>query len=406
MEEKDLSGKQKIEFAQARMPVLARAVEDSLSHHSLGGKKVAMTIHLEAKTAVLASYLKTLGADVYVAGSNTETTQDDVAQALAEQGVNVFAKHGCTQQEQEKFLRNLVVHEPDFIIDDGGDLVALLDNYPEFRAKVLGGCEETTTGVTRLKAREKEGSLHFPMIAVNDSPMKKLFDNCFGTGQSTMDGILRTTNMKVCGKNFVVAGYGHCGKGIAMRARGLGANVIVTEVNPVKAYQAMQEGYRVMPMMQACLIGDFFVTATGDINVIDNRHFGSLKDGAILCNAGHFDVEVHMDQLRRYASSHREVRKNIEEFVLPSKKKIFVLAQGKLVNLAAADGHPIEIMDLSFSLQFLSVLYLATSYGKMEKKLYPVPPQVDRYVAKAALSADGVKIDTLTSEQEKYLQSM
>lgn len=406
MEKNALSGEQKIDFAQAGMPVLGRAVEDNLSGHSLSGKRIAITIHLEAKTAVLASYLKTLGADVFIAGSNTETTQDDVAQALAEKGVKVFAKHGCTQQEQENFLRSLIINEPNFIIDDGGDLVALLDEYPEIRAKVLGGCEETTTGVTRLKAREKEGRLYFPMIAVNHSPMKRLFDNCFGTGQSTMDGILRTTNMKVCGKNFVVAGYGHCGKGIAMRARGLGANVIVTEVNPVKAYQAMQEGYRVMPMMQACLIGDFFVTATGDINVIDNRHFGSLKDGAILCNAGHFDVEVHMDQLRRYASSHREVRKNIEEFVLPSKKKIFVLAQGKLVNLAAADGHPIEIMDLSFALQLLSVLHLATNYGRMEKKLYSVPPTIDEYVAQAALAADGVKIDTLTPEQKKYLQSM
>lgn len=406
MEKNALSGKQKIEFAQAGMPVLSRAAEDSLSSRSLNGKKIAMTIHLEAKTAVLASYLKTLGAEVFIAGSNTETTQDDVAQALAEKGVKVFAKHGCTQQEQENFLKSLIINEPNFIIDDGGDLVALLDSYPEIRAKILGGCEETTTGVTRLKAREKEGRLHFPMIAVNDSPMKKLFDNCFGTGQSTMDGILRTTNKKVCGKNFVVAGYGHCGKGIAMRARGLGANVIVTEVDPVKAYQAMQEGYRVMPMMQACLIGDFFVTATGDINVIDNRHFGALKDGAILCNAGHFDVEVQMDQLRRYASNYREVRKNIEEFVLPSKKKILVLAQGKLVNLAAADGHPIEIMDLSFSLQLLSVLYLSANYGKMEKKLYSVPPKIDKYVAQAALAADGVKIDTLTPEQEKYLKSM
>ncbi|MCX7779709.1 MAG: adenosylhomocysteinase [Negativicutes bacterium] len=397
-------GMEKINWVKEFMPVLNVLSTEFIASRPLAGKKVAVTMHLEAKTAYLALLLQQAGADVAVTGSNPLSTQDDVAAALASQGVKVFAWYDCTAAEYDNFLHKALDTRPDIIVDDGGDLVALLHGErSDLAANILGGSEETTTGVIRLRALEAEGRLKFPMVAVNDTYCKYLFDNRYGTGQSTWDGIMRSTNLTVAGKTVVVAGYGWCGKGVAMRAKGLGANVIITEIDPVKAIEAVFDGFKVLPMQEAARVGDFFVTLTGCIDVIRAEHIKEMKHGAILANAGHFDVEINKADLNSLAVARRRVRRNVEEFCLADGRKIYLLAEGRLVNLAAGDGHPTEIMDLSFALQALSVIHIANNYQNMPAKVYEVPPEVDSRVAALKLKAMGIDIDQLSPEQAAYL---
>lgn len=399
-------GRLKIDWVREHMPVLAEILRVYGDEQPFKGLKAAVSIHLEAKSAYLSEMLHKLGAEVYATGSNPLSTQDDVAAALSQSGVTVFAKYGCNMEEYEEYLLSALSVKPDIIIDDGGDLVNILhESHPEYAVNLIGGCEETTTGIIRLRAREREGKLNFPMMNVNDGDCKHLFDNRYGTGQSVWDGINRTTNLIVAGKRVVVAGYGFCGKGVAMRARALGAEVIVTEIDPIKAIEAVMDGYTVMPMAEAAPLGDFFVTVTGCKDVIGRDVFPLLKDGALLSNAGHFDVEVNAKELKDYAVSVRRVRKNIEECTLPNGKRVCLLAEGRLVNLAAGDGHPAEIMDMSFALQILCAKFLADNKGKLENKLYSVPAEVDRFVASVKLRAMGTSIDTLSPEQAEYLGS-
>ncbi len=375
------------------------------------GLTVGLSIHLEAKTAYLCRVLQAGGANMIVTGSNPLSTQDDVAAALAHgngesASMHVYALHGCTAAEYEQCIDRVLAHRPDILIDDGGDLVSgVMERFPELKDHILGGCEETTTGVIRLKAMKKAGVLPFPMMDVNDADCKHLFDNRYGTGQSVFDGIDRTTNLIVAGKTCVVAGYGWCGKGVAMRAKGLGAHVIVTEVDPVKAIEAIMDGFAVMPMAEAARIGDLFVTVTGDRDVITAEHFAHMKNGAILCNAGHFDVEVDVKWLRENALERRDMKPNIEGFRLDEDRWVYVLAEGRLVNLASGDGHPAEIMDMSFAIQALSARHIAREHGKLEKKLYAVPREIDEQVARKKLGAMGVGLDELTPLQAEYLQS-
>ncbi len=400
-------GHKKISWVRDNMPLLRNLEEDFSRTKPFDGLRVALSIHLEAKTAYLCKVLKAGGAEVYTTGSNPLSTQDDVVAALAEDGINIFAKYGVSEEEYNEHLRRVISIAPHIIIDDGGDLVNLIHNeYPELLSGVIGGCEETTTGIIRLNSMEKAGALKFPMIAVNDAMCKHLFDNRYGTGQSVWDGINRTTNLIVAGKNVVVAGYGWCGKGVAMRAKGLGAEVIVTEIDPVKALEAYMDGFKVMPMIEAAKTGDFFVTVTGCCEVITEKHFYEMKDGAVLCNAGHFNVEVDVDCLERIAISKTERRKNIDGYLLSNGRTLNVLAQGRLVNLAAGDGHPAEIMDMSFAIQALSARYLAENRDmKLSAKVYPVPEEIDSHVASLKLSFSGLSIDTLTETQEKYIGS-
>lgn len=397
-------GHEKINWVKEFMPVL-NVLNDELSQTKpLSGKNIVVTMHLEAKTAYLALVLKNAGANVAVTGSNPLSTQDDVAAALAEQGVKVFAWYNTTEEEYETFLHKALDTKPDIIVDDGGDLVSLLHGErSELLPNILGGSEETTTGVIRLRGLAAEGNLKFPMIAVNDAYCKYLFDNRYGTGQSTWDGIMRTTNLTVAGKVVVVAGYGWCGKGVAMRAKGLGANVIITEVDPIKAIEAVFDGFRVMAMEDAAKEGDIFVTLTGCKHVICREHMAVMKTGAVLANAGHFDLEINKDDLNDMAVSTRTVRKNIEEFVMADGRKIYLLAEGRLVNLAAGDGHPTEIMDLSFAMQALAVLHILEHHKEMENQVFNFPEEVSTKVALLKLSAMGLKIDSLTPEQKKYL---
>ncbi len=397
-------GHDKINWVKEFMPVLNILNEDLSKTKPLAGKNVVITMHLEAKTAYLALVLKNAGANVCITGSNPLSTQDDVAAALAEQGVTVYAWYNTTEEEYEQFLHHALDTKPDIIIDDGGDLVALLHGKrSELAAGILGGSEETTTGVLRLHSLADAGKLKFPMIAVNDANCKYLFDNRYGTGQSTWDGIMRTTNLTITGKTVVVAGYGWCGKGVAMRAKGLGANVIITEIDPVKAIEAVFDGFQVMPMKQAAALGDIFVTLTGCKDVIIGEHFANMKSGALLANAGHFDVEINKEDLARHAVSIRKVRKNIEEFTMQDGRKIYLLAEGRLVNLAAGDGHPTEIMDLSFAMQALSVLYILENHTKMENTVHKLPHELDLKVAALKLQAMNIAIDQLTAEQYNYL---
>ena len=346
-----------------------------------------------------------------VTGSNPLSTQDDVAAALVHGNgesapMHVYALHGCTAEEYRQCIDRVLAHKPDILIDDGGDLVSgVMERFPALKDHILGGCEETTTGVIRLKAMEKAGVLPFPMMDVNNADCKHLFDNRYGTGQSVFDGIDRTTNLIVAGKTCVVAGYGWCGKGVAMRAKGLGAHVIVTEVDPVKAIEAIMDGFAVMPMAEAAGVGDLFVTVTGDRDVITAEHFAYMKNGAILCNAGHFDVEVDVKWLRENALERRDMKPNIEGFRLDEDRWVYVLAEGRLVNLASGDGHPAEIMDMSFAIQALSARHIAREHGKLEKKLYAVPREIDEQVARKKLRAMGVGLDELTPLQAEYLQS-
>jgi adenosylhomocysteinase len=397
-------GHDKINWVKEFMPVLNVLNQELSATQPLRGKNLVITMHLEAKTAYLALVLKNAGANVTVTGSNPLSTQDDVAAALAEQGVTVFAWYNTTTEEYEQFLHKALDTKPDIIVDDGGDLVSLLHGErSELAGNILGGSEETTTGVIRLRALAADGRLKFPMMAVNDAYCKYLFDNRYGTGQSTWDGIMRTTNLTVTGKTVVVAGYGWCGKGVSMRAKGLGANVIITEIDPIKAIEAVFDGFRVMPMEEAARYGDIFVTLTGCKDIIRREHIAVLKSGAILSNAGHFDVEINKNDLVEMAVSQRTVRKNIEEFVLSDGRKIYLLAEGRLVNLAAGDGHPTEIMDLSFAMQALSILHILQHHQNMSNQVYNAPDDLNTRVASLKLQALGVGIDKLTAEQERYL---
>ena len=398
------SGHDKIAWVKNFMPVLKKIDEEYSVSKPFAGHRVVLTIHVEAKTAYLAEVLKRAGAEVTVTGCNPLSTQDDVAAALSENGVNVFAKHACTEEEYDLYINKALDTKPEIIVDDGGDLVSMIHNSRrELVPGILGGSEETTTGVHRLHALAAKGELDFPMIAANDAYCKYLFDNRYGTGQSTWDGIMRTTNLIVAGKNVVIAGYGWCGKGGAMRAKGMGANVIVTEVDPIKAIEAAFDGFRVMPMDEAAKIGDVFLTLTGDKDILRTRHFASMKNGAILANSGHFDVEINIPELEAMSVSRRRVKPNIEEFLQKDGRKIYLLAEGRLVNLAAGDGHPAEIMDLSFAVQFFSALHLLNHHKEMEKKVYLMPDEINEKIARIKLDAMGIKIDTLTAEQKAYL---
>lgn len=398
-------GQQKINWVYDSMGVLNELERSLKAAQPLKGKTVAMSIHMEAKTARLALLFKALGATVYATGCNTLSTQDDVAAALSDNGVEVFAIHGASDQEYKEHLKKVLEPHPDLLIDDGGDL---FETYCYLRSNekwpLLGGCEETTTGITRLKQYEKHGPLPFPMINVNDADCKHLYDNVYGTGQSTIDAIMHTTNNVIASKTVVVAGYGFCGRGIAKRMRGMGARVIVTEINPVRAIEAKLEGYEVMTMHDAAPIGDFFITATGCKDVITNDHFLLMKDHAILCNSGHFDVEINLKDLARLSSDIYTRRENITGYkIVSSGRTLNILAEGKLVNLAAGNGHPAEIMDTSFAIQTLSLLYLAEHSGELSPKLHSVPKSIDDTVAGLKLRTMGVTIDKPTLAQREYL---
>ena len=390
------------------MPLLNGLEEEFSETLPFKGLKVALSVHLEAKTAYLCEVLAAGGAEMYVTGSNPLSTQDDVAAALVEAGLNVYAWYDATPEEYEAHIRRVLEVGPNIIIDDGGDLVNLMHTeYSHLIPEVIGGCEETTTGILRLITLNKAGALKFPMMLVNNADCKHLFDNRYGTGQSVWDGINRTTNLIVAGKNVVVAGYGWCGKGVAMRAKGLGAEVIVTEVDPIKAMEAVMDGFKVMKMSQAAREGDIFVTVTGCDDVIVKEHFEVMKDGAICCNAGHFDCEVNVAQLRDMAAEVKPARKNITGYTLADGRRIYVIAEGRLVNLAAGDGHPAEIMDMSFAIQALSARYLVENRDKVSREpghmVNDVPLEIDREVAARKLSYWGCEIDTLTPQQHKYL---
>ena len=394
----------KIKWVERNMPVLRGIGEDFRRTKPFAGLRVALSVHLEAKTAYLCRVMEMGGAEMYVTGSNPLSTQDDVAAALAAGGMQVFARYGCDMEEYESCLCSVLEAAPNIIIDDGGDLVHLMHTkYTNLIPKVIGGCEETTTGIHRLKAMDRAGELRFPMVMVNEADCKHMFDNRYGTGQSVWDGIMRTTNLIVAGKYVVVSGYGWCGKGVSLRAKGLGAKVIVTETDPVRALEAVMDGYEVMPMREAAKIGDMFVTVTGCSGIITTEHFETMKDGAILTNAGHFDVEVDMAGLEKLAVEKYDARHNIQGYVLPNGKTLFTIAEGRLVNLAAGDGHPAEIMDMSFAIQALSAEYLAANRGSLKPGVIPVPRELDEAVARRKLSSMGVEIDSLSREQADYL---
>ena len=400
------SGKQKIEWVRKNMPLLRELEEEFSKTKPFKGERVTVSVHLEAKTAYLAKLFAIGGAEVSVTGSNPLSTQDDIAAGLVEDGLDVFAWYNSTKEEYFEHLNKALDCKPTIIIDDGGDLVHLLHtSRKELQAYVKGGCEETTTGVIRLKAMEREGVLKFPMVAVNNAYCKYLFDNRYGTGQSVWDGINRTTNLIVAGKNVVVAGYGWCGKGIAMRAKGFGATVIVCEIDPIKAAEAIMDGFKVMKMEEAARQGDIFVTVTGCDRVIFGEHFQVMKNGAILCNAGHFDVEICIPELESLAVEKTEQRKNIMGYKMQDGRWINILGEGRLVNLAAGDGHPAEIMDMSFALQALSAQFLLNNYKEIGIKVVDVPQEIDKNVANMKLKAWGVEIDSLTQKQKAYLES-
>ena len=400
------SGHKKIQWVKDNMPILRGLEEEYKNTKPFAGTKVSLSVHLEAKTAYLCMVLAAGGADMSVTGSNVLSTQDDVAAALADSGIKVYAYHGATDEEYERHIEMCLSHKPNIVIDDGGDLVSFLhEKRPDLMEEVFGGCKETTTGVIRLKAMEKDGVLKFPMVAVNDADCKHLFDNRYGTGQSTWDSIMRNTNLIVAAKTVVVVGYGWCSRGIAMRANSLGAQVIVTEINPIKAIEARMDGFSVMPMAEAAKLGDIFVTATGCCKTITTEHMMSMKEGAILCNAGHFNCEVDMEALEKFASDKKERRNNILGYKLPNGKWINVIGEGRLVNIAAADGHPAEIMDLSFAVQAMSAQYIKENYKKLENKVIDVSADIDDVIARRKLDAWGIKIDSLTEEQEVYLNS-
>ena len=398
-------GHLQIEWAAKHMPVLNQIKSRFSKEKPLKGLTLGACLHVTKETAVLAEALAAGGAKVVLCGSNPLSTQDDVAAALADEGIHVFAWRGQNTQEYYQCIDKVLDYKPAITLDDGADLVGTLHSKRKEQLKtVKGGTEETTTGVVRLRAMEKDGSLKYAIIAVNDAYTKSLFDNRYGTGQSTIDGVLRATNTLLAGKNFVVGGYGWCSRGIAMRAQGLGANVIVTEVKPVRALEAAMNGLRVMPIAEAAAVGDIFVTATGDINVIRKEHMQKMKDGAIIANSGHFNVEISLKDLEALSTSKRTMRPNLEEFTLKDGRHLYLLAEGRLVNLAAAEGHPSEVMDMSFANQALCAEHIAKS-EKMTPKVYAVPCDIDDNVAELKLKSMGVTIDKLTPEQQKYLST-
>ena len=400
------SGHEKIAWVRSHMPLLYGLEEEFKKTRPFEGVKISLSVHLEAKTAYLCLVLQAGGAQMYVTGSNVLSTQDDVAAALVDDGLSVFAYHGATEEEYNHHIERTLSQKPNIIIDDGGDLVGMLHTKrPDLAEEVWGGCEETTTGVIRLKAMDEEGVLKFPMVAVNDAKCKHLFDNRYGTGQSVWDSIMRNTNLIIAAKTVVVVGYGWCGRGIAMRADALGAQVIVTEVDPVKAIEARMDGYSVMPMKQAAEKGDIFVSATGCCKTITVEDMLRMKDQAILTNAGHFNCEVDMEDLEKNALEKKEVRHNIMGYKLSNGRWVHVLGEGRLVNIAAADGHPAEIMDMSFAVQALSALYIKEHHGELQNHVIHVTDQIDDAVARRKLAAWGTEIDTLTDEQVKYLHS-
>lgn len=397
------AGHAKIDWVKDYMPTLSAIEKDFIKNKPFAGMKIAMSIHLEAKTAYLATVLKNGGADVYATGCNPLSTQDDVAAALSEYGVHVYAIHGDDEENYTARLRKALSCKPDLIIDDGGDFISLLHGDDIALGENLkGGCEETTTGIHRLRQRERAGTLLYPMFDVNDADCKHLFDNRYGTGQSTLDAVMHTTNLIVAGKTAVVAGYGWCGKGIAMRLKGMGARVIVTEIDPVKALEAAMDGFSVMKMDEAAPLGDLFITATGCSDVIVKKHFEVMKDGVLLANSGHFDVEINKKDLLALSVSHSERKPSIEGFTMADGRKINLLAEGRLVNLAAGNGHPAEIMDMSFAIQAKGLEYLAT-HEKMKPALYAIPAETDKEVATLKLSAMALGLDVLTEEQKEYL---
>jgi len=393
-------GRRMLDWAEMHMPVLMNVRKKYSDTNPLAGKKIGMVLHVTKETGVLARTLKALGGEIRVAASNPLSTQDDVAHALIEDGIQVKARRGESQEEYFSNIRWVADFHPDIVVDDGADLHSII--HKEYKSlRVLGGTEETTTGVNRLRAMEREGILRYPVIAVNDAYTKHLFDNRFGTGQSTVDGLMRATNILIAGKVCVVAGYGWVGRGIASRLRGMGGRVIVTETSAVKALEAAMEGYEVMPMSEACRIGDIFVTATGNRDIITYEHIMNMKDGSILANSGHFDVEIDMKTLVEKSRSIREVRQNLDEHLLENGRRVYVLAKGRLANLGAAEGHPSEVMDMSFSDQALSIVYLAKR--ELPAKIHSVPTDIDAEVASLKLESMGVKIDTLTDRQKSYM---
>ncbi len=400
------NGVLRIGWAQDHMPVLSVVTEGMVEKRSLAEWRVGMAMHVEAKTAVLALRLREAGAQVSLTSCNPLSTDDSVAVALRERfDLDNFAKRGQTREEYYQSLHRVLDSRPNIIVDDGGDLTYMLHKErTEVLEDVKGGSEETTTGVVRLRVMEKESQLRFPVIDVNDARMKYLFDNRYGTGQSALDGIMTATNLLLAGKNFTVAGYGWCGRGLALRARGMGAHVTVTEVDPVRAVEAKLDGFEVMPMQEAARISDFIVTATGVKDVIREEHLKVLKDGCVLANAGHFDVEISREELERLSSARRQVREFVEEYTLGGRK-VYLLGEGRLINLVAGQGHPVEIMDTSFSLQALSVLYLTRNHGKLTPKVYPVPDEIDEEVARTKLQTLGVNIDALSDEQRRYIST-
>ncbi len=401
------SGRDKIDWVRSYMPILNAIEKEFRETKPFDGMKIAMSIHLEAKTAYLAEVLMAGGAKVQVTGCNPLSTQDDVAAALAEEGFVVNAHHGASdEQYREDLVRTLDFH-PDLLIDDGGDLISLLHGAcREYGDNLIGGCEETTTGIHRLLARERAGLLDYPMMDVNDADCKHLFDNRYGTGQSTLDGIMNATNLIIAGKTVVVAGYGWCGKGFAMRAKGMGAVVVVTEIDPIKALEATMDGFTVLPMREAAKVGDLFVTLTGCRDVLTREHFEVMKDGALLANSGHFDVEINKEDLAALATEIRERKPNIRGYRMADGRMLNLLADGRLVNLAAGNGHPAEIMDMSFGIQAKSLEYLAKTRGTLENKVYAVPAEIDKAVATIKLAAESVQIDVLTPEQTVYLNQI
>jgi adenosylhomocysteinase len=399
------SGIEKLNWATCHMPILALLEQEFQKEKPFAGLTIAICIHLEAKTARLAEIIHQGGARVLLAGSNPLSTQDDVALAIQSRGIEVFAKQACSEVEYFEFIDQMLEQKPNIILDDGGDVVTRLHaNFPQNIPKMIGGCEETTTGVARLRTMDQAGLLKIPMISVNDAMSKYLFDNRYGTGQSVWTAIMQTTNLIIAGKTVVIAGYGWCGKGVALRAKAMGAKVIITEIDAIKAMEAHMDGFSVMPMIDACPMGDIFVTVTGCKEVITLKHFDLLKEGAILTNAGHFNVEVDFQALEKIAVRKQEVRNNIVEYVLPDGKKINLIAEGRLVNLASGDGHPAEIMDLSFALQALCAQYLVTA--KLKPGLIQVPKMIDNRVANLKLMSLGIKLDSLTLSQKEYLREV
>ena len=398
-------GRLQIEWAEKHMPVLMLIRERFSKDKPLKGIRVGAVLHVTKETAVLVKTLKAGGAEVYLAASNPLSTQDEVAATLVEEGIHVYAWRGQTSDEYYWCIRQVAEAEPHVVIDDGADLHAMLHKeYEDIARRIKGGTEETTTGVVRLRALEREGKLLYPVIAVNDAYTKYLFDNRYGTGQSTIDGILRATNILLAGKKVVVAGYGWVGRGIAMRARGMGARVIVTEVDPIRALEAVMDGFDVMPMKEAVKIGEVFITATGNKDVITREHFMLMKDGVVLANAGHFNVEISVKDLEEIAVSKREIRPYVTEYKLPNGKRLYLLAEGRLVNLVAAEGHPSEVMDMSFANQALSVEYIVKN-PRQQPRVYRVPREIDENVARLKLKTMNIEIDELTPEQKKYLES-